>query len=79
MDFAYCTAALNFPVTLIGLVIIHDWTFYCLVRLQTAEISKTIVNFQRHISKPSAINGAEREIIVDNLAKELVEEWFLAK
>jgi hypothetical protein len=27
-----------------------------------------------HTSKPNAINGAEREIIVDNQAKELAEE-----
>jgi hypothetical protein len=32
---------------------------------------KTIVSFQYHTSKPNAINGVEREIIVDNPAKEL--------
>jgi hypothetical protein len=43
--------------------------------LQTAESRKTIVSsFQHHISKPSAIDGVEREIIVDNSAKELAEE-----
>jgi len=66
MDFAYNGSQFLSRYTLIDRFIV--------VRLQIAKIRKRIVSFQHHISKPNAINGVEREIIVDNPAKELAEE-----
>ena len=40
MDFAYCGSQFLSHYTLL-----HDWPFYCLVRLQTAKIRKTIASY----------------------------------